>query len=129
MGDMTYPHAIEVAKDEVGEAGYTPPATWYVALLVTITDAKVPTIVECSDANYARQEVDAWDAVDSAGHTQNTNAITFPALAAGQTFVGWALFAALSGGTAKYVKAISDWVVGAGVEPYLPAGALDLTFS
>lgn len=129
MGDMTYPHAIEMAQDEVGEAGYTPPATWYAALLTLVTDAKVPTITECTDANYARQPVDAWDAVDSAGHTQNTNLIGFPALAAQQTFKGWALFKAVSGGTAAYVKAISDWVVGADVEPYLPAGALDLTFS
>src|SRR5512146_2837796 len=105
-GNMTTPHAIEVAKDEVSETPYSPPATWYVGILTVITSATVPTVTECSDAAYARQPVSAWDAVDASAHTSNTAQINWAAATTGFTVKGYGLYTAISGGVARYVKAV-----------------------
>lgn len=94
----------------------------YVGLLTAISDAETPTITECADGNYARQAV-TWGAAVN-GVAANTNAIAFPAAAAGITCVGVALYGAISGGTAKVVKSISSTPVTAGTRYTIDVGAL-----
>ncbi len=109
------------------------PANLYVSLH-TATPAGTG-VSECADATYARvavaTAVGSWDAPSSGGGgrtTQNTGAITFPALTGGVTISHVGLWDALSGGNFLKAGALTAPVAfTAGEIPTFPAGTLDDT--
>lgn len=105
-------------------------AAIYVGLLTVITDAEIPTITEATYTGYARQTVTFEN--DADGHAQNTGAVTFPEnTGSSQTMVGFALYVAVSGGTARFVNVLTGGNISVenGDTPNFAINALEVTAS
>jgi hypothetical protein len=103
---------------------YTPPTHVYVGLF-TVAPTSQGGGTECPDANYARQQNDAWDAATDADPAvaQNTSVIEFPAMAASQTIAAIGIFDTLNGGN-LLAWVTAAFTAGIGVQVHFDAAAI-----
>jgi hypothetical protein len=103
---------------------YTPPTHIYVGLF-TVAPNSQGGGTECPDANYVRQQSDAWDAATDADPAvaQNTNVIEFPAMAASQAIVAIGIFDALNG-TNLLAWVTTSFTAGIGIVVHFDAAAI-----
>lgn len=110
-------------------ASYSVPANIYVALATaTIVDATTGTTITEPAANYARKLHNAYDAA-SAGHSENTGAVTFvEATASWGTITFVALVDALTAGNILFYATLdASKAVGNGDTAQFADGAFDFT--
>ena len=115
-----------------------PPATFYVALLLTVPTKNDGTgLAEVSGSSYARQPITAstgWSAISLNAdniHDEISNgaAITFPAVTTtSYTVVGYAIYDALTAGNLLAYGAVTSQAVSVGNAYNIPIGSLLLEF-
>ena len=113
-----------------GATAPTRPTSVKVGLLITVTDAEVPTVTEASYSGYARQDCGfgASSQVSGGAKTSNASLIDFPAVTGSSiTVSGYAVYDHLD--NVLIAKDITDVVFNVGDIPRINAAALTHTES